>query len=312
MMTWIAAMLLTATVQSPAALPEAAGFMKDLPTVVSATVLVAEMLDDKSIQFDSHVLGQYTYTETETTVTLDGKGNPRKTGTKVYQVVRGINGRQFYRKLVSRDGVPLSPAELLKQDREQDKREQKQREEELKRERREAGKAAAPAAGPSAEQQRDAFIRMLTEVYDVRLPRRGTVNGHTAVLLTLTPRPGVKPKDDFLDLLHHVEIRAWLMETDHEVLEVEAVLVEPLSFGFGLLGKASSGSLKFERMKIGETGGEFWTLSRVDARMTGSMFVLKSIREQSITEYSDFRKYSVDTVVGPAVAADAPLQQQVP
>ena len=118
----------------------------------------------------------------------------------------------------------------------------------------------------------------------------------------MKPIPSAKPKDDGLKILHHIALRAWITEDDHQLVKVEANLVEPLSFGLGLLAKFQPGSqLRFERRRVGDN---FWTLSKIEVEMTGRLLLMKSMRERRITEYSDFKKYTVETVVKPVLASD--------
>src|SRR5262245_58414712 len=83
------------------ALPDVETFLRDVPTVVFATMTAADMLDNKYLLFDADVLRQYTYSETETSTTLDSKGNAKKTEVDVYQIIRGQEYWQFYRKKLS-------------------------------------------------------------------------------------------------------------------------------------------------------------------------------------------------------------------
>src|SRR5215470_12497852 len=97
-------------------LPELKSFSNDVPNVIFATITAAEMLDDKTVKFDAAALKHYRYTEKETVVTLDSKGTPKKTATDVYEVIRGPEEWQLYRRQISRNGIPLSERELQEQD----------------------------------------------------------------------------------------------------------------------------------------------------------------------------------------------------
>jgi hypothetical protein len=251
-------------------------------------------LDDQTWEFDSERFRQYTYTETRTT--FDSKGAAKETETSVYQVVRGLEGSPTYRKQISRNGVPLSEKQLQKQDREQEKQEQKARVQKEARERN-SQPLAAPKPDPAAiEKAQNAMTQMLLGIYDVQLMRREVLDGHATVLLSLKPKPDAKPKDRTMNMMHHATVRAWVTEQDHQVVRSEIEVIDAISF-FGAIAKIQPGTrLVFERQKIND---EFWAPRRISGTMKGRLLLVKGLNERQVTEYSDFKKYTVETIVKP-------------
>src|SRR2546423_13830386 len=76
----------------------------------------------KTLHSDNKLLSQYTYTEKETEITLDSKGNPKKTEINVYQTIHGAEEWQTYQRQIVKKGVSLTEKELEKQDREEKER----------------------------------------------------------------------------------------------------------------------------------------------------------------------------------------------
>src|SRR4051812_17632236 len=75
----------------------------------------------KTFHSDGLILSRYTYTAKEMRTEMRGD-KVEKNETQVFEVFPGVEAWQTTRRLVSRNGVPLSSKELEQQDREQEKR----------------------------------------------------------------------------------------------------------------------------------------------------------------------------------------------
>lgn len=75
-------------------------------------------------------------------------------------------------------------------------------------------------------------------------------------------------------------------------MRLEVQLLDAVSFGYGVLGKIRPGSgVVQERRKIND---EVWAPVRVEMSMAGRLLVVKRNQRQ-ISEFSDFKKYTVET-----------------
>jgi len=256
----------------------------------------------KTLQSDDKLLGQYTYTLREQEIALDSKGKAKKTETKVYQVIRGVEEWQTYRRLISKNDIPTSDKELAKQDREEKERVEKEL---RKREGNSESRRASEKAKADREEQEtmdDVF-----DMYDIQMVKREAIGGHDTILLTFKARPTYKPKTGDAKILRKIAGRAWVSESDHELVKLEAEVVDAISIGAGILAKVQKGSmLKFERRKVND---EIWLPVRVEATVNGRMLLLKGINSRSVAEYSDHKKYTVDTILkfGDPVKKPPPL-----
>ena len=245
-------------------------------------------------------MSQYTYTEKVTELALDSKGKTKSSQTDIFHVVPTRLLGYTYRRQIAKNGVPLSQSELDKQDwkHEQDlakaevdrrkwneesvrrraeaRRKFKERlakdldkqkltgEERRKREE-EALKAfdmgmsgQRPANAPPPKMEDSPILRSL----DFELVRREVIDGHQTVLLTFKPKPNFKPEDDLTKILYHTQGRVWVSENEYEIVKVEAQVIDPITFGLGLLAKVQTGSMGvFEWRKVNE---EIWMPSRED------------------------------------------------
>jgi hypothetical protein len=271
--------------------------------IMDTLSVAGESIQSKTTPIDNGELRQYAYIEKETRTKLDSKGQPKGTETNLYEVTRGPEEWQFYRKLISANGVPLPAVELAKQDIEQKRREQKQRDE-VNHAIEEARKSAAKQSGnpkptptltPEQQEKRrnDNSFSYYGSIYDIRIARREVIDGHTTVLVTFNPKANAKPKDGFLKMLQHLSVRGWVREHDQNLVRLEVDVVDTISFGLGLLAKFQEGSsLRFERRPVND---EIWAPVKIEATMKARVLLLKGINERQVSEYSDFKKYTVET-----------------
>ena len=235
-------------------------------------------------------MAQYTFTERHTEHRLNARGAITKTKSEVYEVYPSFESGHTYRKLVERDGKPVSAKELAAQDQKQDADIEKQ---------------ARKLAGESPEAQQkhenelrrkeDAVAAEIFRVYDIAILGRETLDGRSTIALRFDPRPGYKPESRSGKILKKFRGRAWIDEVDHQVARVESELVDTLSFGLGIIARLKPGArVFFERRKIND---EIW-LPAV-AHFTGSarLLLVKGLSIDAVSEYSDYRKFSVGTSV---------------
>ncbi len=78
-------------------------------------------------------------------------------------------------------------------------------------------------------------------------------------------------------------------------MKLEAEIIDPISIGAGILAKLQKGStVAFQRRKV---NNEVWLPVRVEASLNGRLLLLKGINIHEITEYSEHKKYTVDTIL---------------
>ena len=76
------------------------------------------------------------------------------------------------------------------------------------------------------------------------------------ILATLTPKKDARPQTDEGKMMRHFKARAWISESDHELVRVETEAIDNLSFGLGLLARVHKGTVAtYQRRKV---NGETW------------------------------------------------------
>ncbi len=244
----------------------------------------------KTLHDDEKLLSQYTYTEKETETTLDSKGLKKKTEINVYQVIHGAEEWQTYRRHIVKNGVALTGAELQKQDREEQERVAKETHKRANQPEAKRREEKAKADRDEQEALDDVFA-----MFDVQLIRREPIGGTSTILASFKPKASYKPKTRIGKILQHITGRMWIAEDDHELARVEGEVIDAISIGGGFLAKLQKGSrFAFERRKI---NGEIWLPVREEAFVDGRLLLVKGLKELDVVEYSDHKKYSVDTIL---------------
>jgi len=252
-----------------------------LPDVSAFTAQVrARLRTDRALQ------AQYTFLERREEITVSKLGKVKDGPVKVYEVYPSEDPGNLWKRLISVNGTPLSAAELAHNDAVH----QKDIFARLNESPAQKARRAREAAKERAEDQR--MIDELFAVYDITLVRREIVNGHPTILAALEPRRTYKPRTDEGKVMRKVRARAWIHETEHQIVRVETEALEDIGFGFGVVGKIYKGTVgEFVRTKV---NGEVWLPAR--ARFTAKGRALfRKFAIDSVTEWWDYKKFSVST-----------------
>lgn len=244
------------------------------------------------LQTDSELQRGYTYTERQIERTLDGSGRVKKEAVKVFEIYPRLPGEnEPYRRLIEEDGRPVDPEKLAKRDLER-------REKAEAYARRVAGqsdedRARAWREYEKALEKRAEEIDDIFRVFDVQMLGRETVSGHQTIAFSLTPREDARARTDSGDMMRHFMTRAWISETDFELVRVEAEAIDNVSWGFGLLARLHKGATaSFERRQV---NGEAWLPARVTYEGSGRFLLVRRVRRAGESEFSDYRRFTVDT-----------------
>jgi hypothetical protein len=243
----------------------------------------------KNLHSDGLLLSQYTYTEKRTVIRLDSNQKPQKTEVNVFEVTPGSPDRVGYRRQIVKDGKPLSQAELKKQDQEFQKRSQDEQRKISQRSPAEREKARADRLRHEEMVLDDVFGTYKTEIVG-----REDLRGRSVIQLKFTPQDGYKPKTDEGQRMPHVAGRAWVSEEDHQISRVELNIIDPISIGFVLAKLQKGSSITAEREKFND---EIWLPVKNEVTINARVLLLKGFNLRVVTEYSDHKKFSVDTIL---------------
>ena len=243
------------------------------------------------LRTDSSLQSSYIYTETRREQKLDDRGRVTQESVKVYENYPGLPGEQRWERLISEDGRPRPASELEKEMRDR----QKKAEELARQSVEEPAKLQARQQRDYAEQRRelDAILDDMMLVYDIRMERRESLNAHDTIVFSLTPRPNSKPRTREGKQMRAFDVRAWVSESDYELVRLDAEAIDTLKMGFGVLARLHKGAtLSFLRTKVND---EVWLPSRVTYVGSARVGLVAVLRRSGSSEFAGYRKFSVDT-----------------
>lgn len=245
----------------------------------------------RRLQPDDRRQSAYMFVVTERRVKVDSRGRAVSESTTKSESYPGFApGEERWRRVIEENGRPVTETTLRKKDAErrreaedyarrlQDRKERAKLDRERDRDRREATEAV------------DDIFR----VYDVAMLGREAIDGHDTIVFSMAPRPRAVARTREGRWLRAFKGRAWVSETEHELVKLEVEAVDTISMGLGMLARMHKGTTAaFLRRKI---NGEAWLPARADYRFSARVLMLKSMRERGTVEFSDYRKFDVETV----------------
>ena len=243
----------------------------------------------KHLATDEERQSGYMFMERLTEQRLDGSGKVQHESVKVFEVYPGLPGEDRYRRLMEEDGKPVPAGKLA--DRDRDRR--KEVESYAKRMASTSGRQKETQELEKDRRHYSDAIDDLFRIYDIQMVRREPIDGHDTIFATLTPKPNVQPKTKDGGIMRHFKARAWISESDYELVRVEIEAIDTLSLGLGLLARVDKGTTAtYERRKVND---EAWLPARVTWTAGARVFLLKRLRLRGTADFSGYRKFTVDT-----------------
>jgi hypothetical protein len=263
------------------------------------------------IRLDRELQSQYTYLEKRSDVKLSKLGKVTVGPVRTFEVYPSVKPGRTYKRLVEIDGKRLDPAELERRDTahrqhlldmiEQEKNETPQMR--AKREQQEA---------KDLREQRE-LIDDAFAIFEVKLTGREMLEGQRVIAATLMPRQNVQTKSDEGKWMKRFKGRAWVSDDDWQVAKVEMEALDDISIGWGLVGRVHQGSkFTFTRTKV---NGEVWLPVQMKFEASGRTLLFRKFQIFTVTSYSDYKKFNVDTSVTfdqPKTDSPQPPQPQQP
>jgi hypothetical protein len=280
--TLLSLSILQARPQSPAQddkpLPELQDFLKGVRS---------------HLHSDRLLLNQYTYTEKDVVRALDKKGKIQSSHELVCEIYPSLEEGLTYRRLMSKDGKSTSTKDLDKQDKAHDK---KVRDHQKDLEREGTNERARRQAREAEEKRKEnESIDEAFQLYEIRMAGREILDERAAIALTFDLRPGYKPRTKDGKTLVKFAGKAWFSEQDHELIRMEVKLLDDFSLGWGLLLRLNKGATAvIERRKIND---EIWLPTGLRFTGSGRFLLLKGLNLNFTSQYSDFKKFTVETSV---------------
>ena len=129
-------------------------------------------------------------------------------------------------------------------------------------------------------------------MYDFQMIGRERLDGYDAILFTLVPVSGFVPRTSEGKLLQKFSGRAWIAESDYQLIRLEVDAIDDISMGLGLLARFYKGShVVFGRRKVSDA---VWLPSELRYSGGGRVLLVKKLWVEGVREYSDYQKFSAD------------------
>ena len=261
------------------ALGSATGQSVSQPTTgPDADAIIRKSVARDFFNFDS--IKNYTYAEREEDREYDGNGKLKKTESETDEVL--ILGGRPYEKRVAKNDKPLSEGDA--------RHEQEKMDKEL--EKREHMSDADRAKVEKEREEERAYLREIPDAFDFRLLGEEEISGKPAWIIQADPKPGYRPKDSKAKLLTKVRGKIWIDQGEYHWVKMEAQVLDPISFGFGLFRVAQGGILHFEQKRVND---EVWLPTHIFIRGDARLGYVKKVHAEIEITYRDYRKFQTDS-----------------
>lgn len=253
------------------------------------------------LQTDNERQRSYIYVETQRRMKLDGAGRTRSESVKVVESYPPLPGEgERWERVLEEDGRRKTEAELARQDADRRKTAEalaKRLSSQSPGDRTKAVRAYEQDRKEALDRINDIFV-----VYDIRMAGRERLDGHDTIALALDPKPKAKPATREGKWMQYFKVRAWISEADHELVKLNVEAIRSANIGFGMLARVNPGTvMTFTRRFV---NGEVWLPGRADYTIKARVLMLKRYLQGGTIEFSNYRKFSVDT----ATTISAPAQ----
>ena len=232
-------------------------------------------------------------------IILDRKGREKKRTSSTYEVIPLDDG--VYRKLVRRNGEPLSEKEAQKQQRKAEARLRRQRN--LSR----AGRAKLERKHAERRRKEALFWEEAVRAFHFHYRGEEVLDGRPVVVVDLLPRETYRPAEKNLWILEKVKGRIWIDRQDLQLSQVELEFVKPVKIAGGLVARLYKGSTLWVRQE--KVRDDVWFPRRFEMIMNGRIFLLKGLNMRMTGEFSDYRRFGTSVRMVPA---DSPADGSAP
>jgi hypothetical protein len=259
-------------------------------------------IDDNQKAIDK-IKENYAGTRNEEQTEYDKTGKVTKHEVKEYSFFY-LNGDEIS-TLTKKDGTPLGGDEQRK---ENEKTQKEIQEIQKNQDKKEAKEEKAKEEGKEKkDDDDDVGIEVFLRACQFVNPRRERFRGQDVLVFDFEPNPEFKPHKLAEKVVHELAGVIWIDEKAHDVARLEAYFVGDFKFGGGLIANLQKGtSFTFEQAFL---NNEVWLPTYEEAHVGVRLLLLKGIKVNAVTRYSDYKKFNVESVASvgkPKDATEAP------
>ena len=228
----------------------------------------------------------FTYVQHQIDRQFEGSGKVKSAADRTWDVT--FHEGSPYRRLIARNGVPLSAEE---QKAENEKMEwniaERRKESKEQRERRIA------EWRKRADRQREP-LNEVPDAFDFQIVREEPIHGAAAWVIDGTPKPHYKPKSSSASILQKMKARFWISKRDYHWIKLEAETLDTFTYGAFLLRIGKGAHIIMEQARV---SGDVWLPTHIGLSGSARILLVKGIHAELDLTYSDYKKFVVDSRV---------------
>jgi len=203
---------------------------------------------------------RFSYKERRTELHTNPFGRIGSGGTLVYDVTPTEGGNIILRKLIERDGKPVSDGQVQKTDLTQ------------RTERR------------SKKSGLDDSVEML----EFALDRRETVRGRNMIVITFKPKPDARPETSEGKIAKLFAGSVWVDEERREVVRIDATAIDDISIGMGLVARLNEGTKA--TLTREPVDGSIWLPTSIRFVGQGRALLFRRLNIDQRIEWFDYKR----------------------
>lgn len=235
-------------------------------------------------------VSEYAFKRTETDHSIDSKGRVTKKKSTVYEVYP-LPNRDAVVKLISENGVPLSPERAAKEER-RVQEEFAKAEREKEKDEKEMAQRRAEREKKKAESDDATGISAFLKACEFVSPRREIFGDREAIVFDFRPRAGFKPKNREESLIAKLVGVVWIDPVDKQVIRLEARLADAFKMAGGLLVSLKPGAaLVMEQTRMVQG---VWLPKFAQMNLSMKVLVFGGGDYNKTIEWSEYKHFSGD------------------
>ncbi len=264
--------------------------------------IVAMMHDVEANQRKSESIEKdYIYHSVRTEQELDGHGQIKKT-TVTESDHFWLNGVPV-RRVVKKDGKPLTPDEIAKENDRIDKIAAKARD---KRD-----KADDKGKETDSRGNEEVTVSRLLELGSFTNARRVQLNGRDTIAVDFAGDPKAKTRNRSEDVIRDLVGTAWIDERDHVLSRVDGHFLNAFKIGGGLIVNIQKDT-RFSMVQT-KVNDEVWLPARLEGQGAIRAILFFSFNGNGQIVNSDYRKFRTTSTILPGVTQiSAPPAEEAP
>ncbi len=228
----------------------------------------------------------YTYVQRQIDRQFEGSGKVKSQADRTWDV--SFQEGSPYRRLIARNGVPLTPQEQQAED-----EKMQWNIAERRKESREQRDRRIAEWRKRQDRQREP-LNEVPDAFDFQIVREEQVNGAPAWVIDGTPKPSYKPKTTSASILQKMKARFWISKRDYHWIKLDAETLDTFTYGAFLLRIGKGAHITMEQARV---TGDVWLPTRIALAGSARILLVKGIHAQLDIAYSDYKKFVVDSRV---------------